>query len=129
MLFSGFMSCLGDRLLFMSTAKPASGDLTGNGYAGGLNSALNTGVVYKVTSGALTNLSATNLVGFTAIGYGVAMLFDAGTVRYFYRLGSYDWSEGTFKTDATYTALRYCGVRMNSGGSLALGPVGIYYDP
>ena len=110
------------------TSWPVSGDLTGNGYAGGINSVLSNGGIYKVTAGALTNLSATNFMQYVDFPYGVAMLFDNGTVRYFFRSGNMQWAEGVYKADSTYTSLRYCGIRMNGGGALALGAVSISYD-
>jgi len=128
LILSGYQMCQGDRLLFMTTTKPGTGDLTGNGYAGGMNSVLSASGLYKVTSGVLTNLGPTNNVGYFPVPHGVAMLFDNGNVRYFYRIGNFEWVEGTFKNDGTYTTVRYCGVRLNSGGALYLGPVSIYYD-
>jgi hypothetical protein len=127
-IISGFLSSGGNRLLFASDSKPGSGDLTGNGYAGGLNSAIGSGVIYKVAAGVYTNLSATNYVAYRNHPYGAAMLFDNGNVRYFYRMGNFNWIEGTYKNDGTYTTLRYCGVRLLSGGALSLGAVSIYYD-
>jgi hypothetical protein len=128
MICSGFLSCAGSRLLLMTTTKPASGDVTGDGYGGGINSGLNKGGIYKIASGVYSNLNATNFVQYCAFPYGVAMLFDNGNVRYFYRIGNFEWSEGTFQNDGTYTTLRYCGIGLYSGGALYLGPVSIYYD-
>jgi hypothetical protein len=128
LIISQFLNAGGDRLIFMSTTKPASGDLTGNGYAGGINSFQSGGTIYKVTAGGYAGLTPTNYVPFTGNSYGVAMLFDNGNVRYFYRFGNWEWMEGTFKNDGTYTTLRYAGVRMWNGGGLCLGPVSIYYD-
>jgi hypothetical protein len=128
MIFSQYLDGAGDRLIFMTTSKPATGDVTGNGYAGGLNSYGNRGLVYKVAAGGFNILSATNYAPYTTIPYGVAMLFDNGNVRYFYRFGNFQWIEGTFVNDGTYTTVRYPGVRLLSGGTLCLGPVSIYYD-
>jgi|SRR5579862_1300070 len=128
LIISQFLNVSGDRLLVMSSAKPASGDVAGNGYAGGLQSTTNTGSIYKVVAGGFVNLGATNYVPYTNISYGVAMRFDNGNVRYFYRFGNFQWIEGTYKNDGTYTTVRYPAIRLGSGGGQVLGPVSIYYD-
>jgi hypothetical protein len=124
-ILSAFNACAGDRLVGASTTRPYTGDMTGSGYGGGLNG---TGQ-YRLTNGSWTGISSTNLYALSQSGpYSVAMLFDNGNLRYFYRFGHSPWLEGTWFNDGTHTALRHCFVRTYGGGSLYLGPVSIYYD-
>jgi len=124
-ILTGFLPCSGDRLVFGTTVRTPGGDLVGNGYGAGLSG---TGQ-YKLANGGWGGLTATNLYSLTNnIPYAVAVRFDNGNVRCFYRFGHAQWVEGTWFNDGTYTSLRNCGVRMYGGGSLYLGPVCIYYD-
>jgi hypothetical protein len=124
-ILTGFQPCGGDRLIFMSNVRTTSGDIAGNGYAGGLSGSGQ----YRWTNGVYGGISATNIYPVQMnIPYAVAMSFDNGNVRYFYRFGNDQWMEGTWFNDGTFTKLRHCGIRMWAGGSLCLGPVSIYYD-
>jgi hypothetical protein len=128
MIVSGFQNCNVERYLFMLTSKPNSGAPTGNGYLGGNCWLSAGGVIYKMTNGGFTNLSATNYVEYVNHPSDVAMLFDNGNVRYFFRYGNFEWMEGVFKNDGTYTTLQYCGIYLYAGQSQYIGPVSIYYD-
>ena len=127
LLVSSFLDCSGIRDFFMTTTKPTSGDCTGNGYAGGINNA-GSGRVLKITSGSFADLFATNYLSYVSFSFGQAMLFDNGNIRYFYRFGNFQWIEGTYKNDGTFTTVRYPGIRLYGGGGLCLGPVSIHYD-
>jgi hypothetical protein len=128
LIISGFQNCGGNRLLWMTTAKPASGDVTGNGHAGGINSFTGGGIVYRVTGGAYTDVTAKSYVNYYNNPHAIAMLFDNGRTRFFSRWGNLRWIEACYTTDATYTTVRYCGVRLHGGGAQYIGPVSIYYD-
>jgi hypothetical protein len=130
MIFSAYQMCQANRLMFVSSTKPATGDLNGNGYAGGVSVSDGHGAIYRADSGTLTGLASTNYL-WNPLGYmthGSAMLFDNGNVRFFYRFGNFEWMEGTYKNDGTYKTLRYPGVRLLANGALALGAVSIWYD-
>lgn len=131
-IMSGYLMCNGNRLVFVSSAKPASGDFAAgtNGYAGGIYKPLSGGAIYRITNGAYTSLSPnpTNKMPNLNIPHGVAFRFDNGNIRIFYRFGRTRWMEGTYKNDGTHTTLRYTGVAMHSGGAQYIGPVSIWYD-
>ncbi len=127
MILSGYQTCGGDRFPFVTDTKPASGDLTGNGYLCANSNANNGPYVWRVNSGALQALGGAKYMEYRNHPYGMAILFDSG-IRMFFRFGNSQWIEGGYKVDSTYATLRYCGIRMASGGAQIIGPVGIYYD-
>ncbi len=119
-----------DRLQGMATTKPSSGDATGNGYAGGNNSAVGGLATYRFTAGAYTNIGVTNTMwtNHAVFPPAQAMLFDNGNVYWFFKGMSGTWMRCGYKADGTHTSLRHCWFRIVAAGHILLGPVSIYYD-
>jgi hypothetical protein len=106
-IFSAIQHCLADRRVFVSSTKPTTGDLSGNGYMGGFQGgAQGYGgtYAYRLDSGTINSISSTGFVSWNDHPYGVAMLFGNNYLRWFYRLGNYRWIQGTYALDNTYTA-------------------------